>query len=158
MCDEITSPFSNFDCEFGNGKVISSHTLNMIVCTVKVRLIMCVHQKKKKKKKKKRNKETQISRNESSSVYGYLIYDMAFLGIITNGGEKPNIIPEQASLEYLIRTPTKGEICALKERTQACFLAFATATGCEVTIVTCRPHSEHGDVMTWSRLNFLIHA
>ena len=110
------------------------------------------------KKKKKKEKETQISRNESFSVYGYLIYDMAFLGIITNGGEKPNIIPEQASLEYLIRTPTKGEICALKERTHACFLASATATGCEVTTVRCKSHSEHGDVMTWSRLNFLIHA
>ena len=54
--------------------------------------------------------------------------------IITNGGTKPNIIPEKASLYYYIRAPSVAEIKQLKEKVVACFEAAATATGCTVEI------------------------
>ena len=55
-------------------------------------------------------------------------------GIITNGGIKPNIIPETASLLYYIRTPTKEELGKLKKKVVSCFEAAATATGCQVAV------------------------
>ena len=53
-------------------------------------------------------------------------------GVITNGGAKPNIIPEVASLSYYVRTPQKAELDALVEKVKSCFEAAAMATGCGV--------------------------
>ena len=53
-------------------------------------------------------------------------------GVITNGGAKPNIIPEKASLSYYIRTPYKSELNVLLEKVKLCFEAAAKATGCGV--------------------------
>ena len=55
-------------------------------------------------------------------------------GIITNGGAKPNIIPEKTELEYFIRGPTRKETMQLCSRVKACFEAAALATGCQVVI------------------------
>ena len=57
-------------------------------------------------------------------------------GIITNGGTKPNIIPEKSSLLYYIRAPTYSEMLTLKEKVFNCFHAAAKATGCAVKIET----------------------
>ena len=54
--------------------------------------------------------------------------------VITNGGTKPNIIPEKASLYYYIRAPSVAELKQLKEKVVACFEAAATATRCTVEI------------------------
>lgn len=53
-------------------------------------------------------------------------------GIITNGGAKPNIIPEYAELEFYIRAPTKSELEVLKEKIIGCFESAATGTGCKL--------------------------
>ncbi|XP_064393682.1 peptidase M20 domain-containing protein 2-like [Halichondria panicea] len=58
-------------------------------------------------------------------------------GIITNGGAKPNIIPEKAAMEYYIRAPSMSDLDLLKSKVTACFKSAATATGCEVEI--CEP-------------------
>ena len=50
-------------------------------------------------------------------------------GIITEGGVKPNIIPDRAQLEYYIRAPTDEELAVLKKKVINCFEAAATATG-----------------------------
>ena len=50
-------------------------------------------------------------------------------GIITEGGVKPNIIPEYTQLEYMIRALTDKELEVLKEKVIACFEAAASATG-----------------------------
>jgi len=55
-------------------------------------------------------------------------------GIFTNGGVKPNIIPEKSKLEYYIRALTVPDLETLKEKVVACFQAAALATGCEVQI------------------------
>ena len=54
--------------------------------------------------------------------------------VITNGGVKPNIIPEKSALEVWIRTERKHELFVLREKLVACFEAAAKATGCTVKI------------------------
>ena len=56
-----------------------------------------------------------------------------FQGIITNGGVKPNIIPEESSLCFYIRTPKNNQLNELKEKIIKCFEAAAMATGCDVS-------------------------
>ena len=55
-------------------------------------------------------------------------------GIFTNGGAKPNIIPEKSSLLFYIRAPNVTELETLVAKVKACFEAAAKATGCEVAI------------------------
>lgn len=51
-------------------------------------------------------------------------------GIITNGGESPNVIPAYASARYYARSVTRDQLSALKTRLENCFKAAALATGC----------------------------
>ncbi|KAL3495518.1 hypothetical protein BJX62DRAFT_195357 [Aspergillus germanicus] len=53
-------------------------------------------------------------------------------GIIVNGGDRPNIIPWSASVDYYIRSPTLASLKPLTEKVVKCFQAAAVATGCEV--------------------------
>ncbi|CAL1531920.1 unnamed protein product [Lymnaea stagnalis] len=53
-------------------------------------------------------------------------------GVITNGGEKPNIIPETSELLYYARAPCKEELLDIQKRLGGCFDAAAAATGCKV--------------------------
>ena len=55
-------------------------------------------------------------------------------GIITNGGAKPNIIPEKSSILYYYRAPTEPELKILAEKLTACFKSAAVATGCQAEI------------------------
>ncbi|CAH1799166.1 unnamed protein product [Owenia fusiformis] len=55
-------------------------------------------------------------------------------GIITNGGSKPNIIPENTELCFYLRAPTVAELKVLSQKATQCFQAAAMATGCEVDI------------------------
>lgn len=53
-------------------------------------------------------------------------------GVITDGGVKPNIIPDQAELQYYLRAPTDAELSVLCQKVINCIQAAALATGCEV--------------------------
>ncbi|KAJ6036238.1 hypothetical protein N7540_000517 [Penicillium herquei] len=53
-------------------------------------------------------------------------------GVIKNGGDRPNIIPMSATVDYYIRSPSKKTLKPLTERVIKCFEAAATATGCKV--------------------------
>ncbi len=55
-------------------------------------------------------------------------------GIISNGGVKPNIIPEKASLTYMFRSPTKTELKDFRAKLVKCFEGAATATNCTLDI------------------------
>ncbi len=55
-------------------------------------------------------------------------------GIVTDGGQAPNIVPERAAGEFYVRAATEPELAALKPRVHACFEAGAKASGCEVEI------------------------
>ena len=50
-------------------------------------------------------------------------------GVITDGGVKPNIIPQRSELLYYVRAPTVKLREELKERVISCINAAATATG-----------------------------
>ncbi|CAG8948119.1 unnamed protein product [Penicillium salamii] len=53
-------------------------------------------------------------------------------GVIANGGDRPNIIPMSATVDYYIRSPTVKSLKPLTEKVVKCFEAAATATGCKV--------------------------
>jgi amidohydrolase len=55
-------------------------------------------------------------------------------GIVTDGGQAPNIVPERAAGEFYVRAASEKALAALKPRVQACFEAGAQASGCEVEI------------------------
>ncbi|KAJ7337249.1 hypothetical protein OS493_010106 [Desmophyllum pertusum] len=54
--------------------------------------------------------------------------------IISEGGVKPNIIPDRAQLKCYIRAQTDDDLEVLKKKVTGCFEAAATATGCKVAI------------------------
>ena len=55
-------------------------------------------------------------------------------GIILEGGDAPNIVPERTVGEFYVRAADVRALDALKPRVQACFEAGATAAGCEVSV------------------------
>jgi amidohydrolase len=55
-------------------------------------------------------------------------------GIITNGGQAPNIVPEQASGRFYVRARNAAALAPLKERVAGCFRAGAEATGTELEL------------------------
>lgn len=57
-------------------------------------------------------------------------------GIITNGGDAVNIIPDTVTLEYMLRAPTVEKIVALNERFDKVVMYAAKAAECEATIET----------------------
>ncbi len=50
-------------------------------------------------------------------------------GIITDGGQAPNIVPENAAGRFYVRARNAAELAPLKERVAGCFRAGAEATG-----------------------------
>lgn len=55
-------------------------------------------------------------------------------GIITNGGQKPNIVPERATALFYLRSAEPQTLAELSDRARAIFEAAATATGTRVEI------------------------
>ncbi|GKZ25060.1 hypothetical protein AbraIFM66951_000518 [Aspergillus brasiliensis] len=53
-------------------------------------------------------------------------------GVVASGGDRPNVIPMSASVDYYIRSPTKKSLKTLTEKVVKCFEAAAMATGCGV--------------------------
>lgn len=64
-------------------------------------------------------------------------------GVITEGGLKPNIIPDRTAAEYYIRAPSRQALAALRARVAACFEGAATATSCSLDLKTDgRPYDD----------------
>jgi amidohydrolase len=55
-------------------------------------------------------------------------------GIFTRGGDKPNIVPKFASMNWYVRSDTLETLAPLKARVEDCFRGAALATGCDVDI------------------------
>ncbi len=55
-------------------------------------------------------------------------------GIITKGGEAPNIIPAHTSAKYMVRAVTLEKLAQLLPRVHRCFEAGALATGSKLEI------------------------
>lgn len=57
-------------------------------------------------------------------------------GIITDGGQAPNIVPERAAGLFYVRAATERRLAQLKERVTACFRAGETASGARLQLRT----------------------
>jgi amidohydrolase len=55
-------------------------------------------------------------------------------GVITEGGDKPNIVPSLARSQWMVRSPTIARLEVLKTRFTACLQAGADAAGCELEL------------------------
>lgn len=55
-------------------------------------------------------------------------------GIITEGGQAPNIIPERAKAYFYVRGEEEGELRDAVERVKACAAGAATASRCRLTV------------------------
>ncbi len=60
--------------------------------------------------------------------------DVRLHGIITDGGLRPNIVPEHAALEYMVRAENRSYLNEIKERVINCARAGALATGTELAV------------------------
>jgi len=58
-------------------------------------------------------------------------------GIITNGGQAPNIVPDLAAGRFYARALDSERLAALKRRVEGCFDAGAAATGAELSLDWC---------------------
>ena len=55
-------------------------------------------------------------------------------GIVTDGGQAPNIVPDRSQGEFYVRAANEVDLARLKPRVAACFEAGAVGSGCEVEI------------------------
>ena len=55
-------------------------------------------------------------------------------GIVTEGGQAPNIVPDRAVGDFYVRAANEAALAKLKPRVQACFDAGARGSGCEVEV------------------------
>jgi amidohydrolase len=53
-------------------------------------------------------------------------------GIFTDGGQKPNIVPESAAAQWYVRSRNMDSLEPLKDRVMACLNAGAAASGCDM--------------------------
>jgi len=55
-------------------------------------------------------------------------------GIITDGGQAPNVVPARAAGRFYVRAATQAELEPLKRRVEGCFQAGAAATGARLEL------------------------
>jgi amidohydrolase len=64
-------------------------------------------------------------------------------GIITKGGEAPNVVPAHTAAKYIVRGETLADLEQLRPRVYRCFEAGALATGSKLKIIGGgKPYSE----------------
>jgi amidohydrolase len=67
-------------------------------------------------------------------------------GVFRKGGDKPNIVPEHVTMEWMVRSATLASLEALQPRVEACWEAGAAATGCRCEHrVRHRPYADMVD-------------
>jgi amidohydrolase len=64
-------------------------------------------------------------------------------GIVTDGGDAPNIVPAHAAAKYYVRARTLGQLEEILTKVNHCFEAGALATGAKLEIVEVeKPYAE----------------
>jgi len=64
-------------------------------------------------------------------------------GIVTKGGDAPNIVPSHTSAKYYVRARTLSQLEEIRGKVDRCFEAGALATGCTLEIVEVeKPYAE----------------
>lgn len=69
-----------------------------------------------------------------SNLRQHIRDDERIHGIVTDGGQAPNIVPERAAGTFYVRAVDEKKLADLKPRVQACFEAGAKASGAEVEV------------------------
>jgi len=69
-----------------------------------------------------------------SNLRQHIRDDERIHGIVTDGGQAPNIVPERAAGTFYVRAANEKKLAELKPRVQACFEAGAKASGAEVEV------------------------
>ena len=64
----------------------------------------------------------------------HIARDERIHGIITDGGQSPNVVPERTAGRFYVRAANEQNLAPLKRRVEACFRAGAEATGADVEI------------------------
>ncbi|NOT53288.1 MAG: M20 family metallopeptidase [Deltaproteobacteria bacterium] len=65
-------------------------------------------------------------------------------GIITKGGDAPNVIPAHTAAKYIVRAKTLADLDEIKAKVVRCFEAGALATGSTLDILGGqKPYAEH---------------
>ena len=73
-----------------------------------------------------------LAYNAISALRQQLPPDTRVHGVITQGGERPNIIPDLSAAEFYLRAADDAGLERLKQRVLACFQGSAQATGCRL--------------------------
>lgn len=60
-------------------------------------------------------------------------------GVVTEGGDAPNIIPESTDGRWYVRASTLSELDVIEPKVRNCFAAGALATGCSIQIKSESP-------------------
>jgi amidohydrolase len=69
--------------------------------------------------------------------------DVRVHGVMTNGGEAPNAIPQRTEGRWYVRAGSLAALGELEARVHRCFAAGALATGCELTVTPeSKPYAE----------------
>jgi amidohydrolase len=70
-------------------------------------------------------------------------HDVRVHGVMTNGGEAPNAIPQRTEGRWYVRAGSLAELARFEQRVARCFEAGALATGCELTVTPeSKPYAE----------------
>jgi amidohydrolase len=69
-----------------------------------------------------------------SNLRQHIRDDERIHGIVTEGGQAPNIVPDRAAGNFYVRAADEKKLAALKPRVQACFEAGAKGSGSEVDV------------------------
>jgi amidohydrolase len=64
-------------------------------------------------------------------------------GIVTKGGDAPNVVPAHTSAKFYVRAKTLDQLEAIREKVDRCFQAGALATGATVEIVEAEKPYAH---------------
>jgi amidohydrolase len=76
-----------------------------------------------------------IGYNAMSALRQHIGRDERVHGIVTDGGQAPNVVPERTAGRFYVRAASFTGLAPLKDRVEACFRAGATATGCEIEVL-----------------------
>ena len=81
-----------------------------------------------------------------SNLRQHIRKDERIHGIITEGGQAPNIVPDRAAGDFYVRAVDEDALATLKPRVQACFEAGAKGSGCAVDV--CWAEVDYLDLKT----------
>jgi amidohydrolase len=78
--------------------------------------------------------------------------DVRLHGVITDGGQAPNVVPERASVRYYVRALDRPYLDQVVDRVKNCARAGALASGADVEIVTLAQLENRLNVETLNQL------